>query len=78
MENQLSVIESNPTALADLMGVSQSSSPKKSALAEVKQLHQPIMGTKNVDGEDMEVAVIKAFRDGTELTRVTMVKKDAC
>lgn len=71
MENQLSVIESNPTALADLMGVSQSSSPKKSALAEVKQLHQPIMGTKNVDGEDMEVAVIKAasysvtFPDGS-------------
>tara|TARA_R100000458_G_scaffold42680_1_gene40564 strand:+ start:165 stop:1046 length:882 start_codon:yes stop_codon:yes gene_type:complete len=71
MENNLSVIESNPSALADIMGVSQSSGTSRSALAEVKQIHQPIMGTKNVDGEDMEVAVIKAssysvtFPDGS-------------
>ena len=71
MDNQLSVIESNPSALADIMGVSQSSGTSRSALAEVKQIHQPIMGTKNVDGEDMEVAVIKAssysvtFPDGS-------------
>tara|TARA_R100000742_G_C4273246_1_gene92750 strand:- start:888 stop:1769 length:882 start_codon:yes stop_codon:yes gene_type:complete len=71
MENQVSVIESNPSALADIMGVSQSSGTTRSALAEVKQIHQPIMGTKKVDGEDMEVAVVKAasysvtFPDGS-------------
>ena len=71
MDNQLSVIESNPAALADIMGVSTASVSTRSALAELKQIHQPIMGTKNVDGEDMEVAVIKAasysvtFPDGS-------------
>ena len=31
-----------------------------SALAEIKQVHQNVMGTKQVDGEAMEVAIVKA------------------
>ena len=42
------------------MGMSNTVPSSRSALAEIKQVHQNIMGTKEVDGEKMEVAVIKA------------------
>ena len=73
MENNLSVIERSQSELADLMGVGgETSSPSRSALAHLKQVHQPIMGTKTIDGEEMSVAVIKAgsycarLSDGTD------------
>ena len=47
-------------SLADIMGMSNTPPSSRSALAEIKQVHQNIMGTKKVDGENMEVAVIKA------------------
>ena len=73
MENNLSVIESSQSDLADLMGVGgEVSAPSRSALAELRQIHTNIMGTKDVNGEQMEVAIIKAgsfsvkLPDGTE------------
>ena len=73
MENNLSVIESSQSDLAHLMGVGgEVSAPSRSALAELRQIHTNIMGTKDVNGEQMEVAIIKAgsfsvkLPDGTE------------
>jgi len=59
MENNLSIIGTKEN-LADIMGMSNTVPSSRSALAEIKQVHQNIMGTKEVDGEKMEVAVIKA------------------
>ena len=54
MENNLSVIESSQSDLADLMGVgADTSAPSRSALAELRQIHTNIMGTKDVNGEQM-------------------------
>ena len=59
MENNLAIIGTKEN-LADIMGMSNTVPSSRSALAEIKQVHQNIMGTKEVDGENMEVAVIKA------------------
>ena len=59
MENNLAIIGTKEN-LADIMGMSNTVPSSRSALAEIKQVHQNIMGTKEVDGEQMEVAVIKA------------------
>ena len=59
MENNLAIIGTEEN-LADIMGMSNTVPSSRSALAEIKQVHQNIMGTKEVDGEKMEVAVIKA------------------
>ena len=59
MENNLAIIGTKEN-LADIMGMSNTVPSSRSALAEIKQVHQNIMGTKEVDGEKMEVAVIKA------------------
>ena len=59
MENNLAIIGTKEN-LADIMGMSNTVPSSRSALAEIKQVHQNIMGTKKVDGENMEVAVIKA------------------
>ena len=59
MENNLAVMGTKES-LADIMGMSNTPPSSRSALAEIKQVHQNIMGTKKVDGESMEVAVIKA------------------
>ena len=59
MENSLAVMGTKES-LADIMGMSNTPPSSRSALAEIKQVHQNIMGTKKVDGENMEVAVIKA------------------
>tara|TARA_R100000008_G_scaffold85498_1_gene75608 strand:+ start:2768 stop:3676 length:909 start_codon:yes stop_codon:yes gene_type:complete len=59
MENNLAVMGTKES-LADIMGMSNTPPSSRSALAEIKQVHQNIMGTKKVDGENMEVAVIKA------------------
>lgn len=60
MENTLSVIGKSPADLAELMGMSNVPAKSTSALAEIKQVHQNVMGTKQVDGESMEVAIVKA------------------
>ena len=60
MENTLSVIGKSPADLAELMGMSNVPAKSTSALAEIKQVHQNVMGTKQVDGETMEVAIVKA------------------
>ena len=61
MENNLSIIEKPTSELADIMGVANdTSTPARSALAELRQIHNNIMGTKTVEGEEIEVAVIKA------------------
>ena len=60
MENALEVIGKSPADLAELMGMSNTPAKSTSALAEVKQVHQNVMGTKEVDGEAMEVAIVKA------------------
>ena len=60
MENTLSVIGKSPADLAELMGMSNVPAKSTSALAEIKQVHQNVMGTKQVDGEAMEVAIVKA------------------
>ena len=60
MENALEVIGKSPADLAELMGMSNTPAKSTSALAEVKQVHQNVMGTKEVDGETMEVAIVKA------------------
>tara|TARA_R110002012_G_scaffold54244_5_gene139171 strand:- start:2520 stop:3401 length:882 start_codon:yes stop_codon:yes gene_type:complete len=59
MENSLEIMGTKES-LADIMGMSNTPPSSRSALAEIKQVHQNIMGTKKVDGENMEVAVIKA------------------
>ena len=59
MENNLAIIGTKEN-LAEIMGMSNTVPSSRSALAEIKQVHQNIMGTKEVDGEKMEVAVIKA------------------
>ena len=59
MENNLSIIEKPTSELADIMGVANDiSTPARSALAELRQIHNNIMGTKTVEGEEIEVAVI--------------------
>ena len=60
MENALEVIGKSPADLAELMGMSNAPAKSTSALAEMKQVHQNVMGTKEVDGEAMEVAIVKA------------------
>ena len=60
MDNTLAVIGKSSSDLAELMGMSNVPARSTSALAEVKQVHQNVMGTKEVEGETMEVAVVKA------------------
>ena len=60
MENALEIIGKSPTDLAELMGMSNAPAKSTSALAELKLVHQNVMGTKKVDGEDMEVAIVKS------------------
>ena len=60
MDNTLAVIGKSSSDLAELMGMSNVPARSTSALAEVKQVHQNVMGTKEVDGEMMEVAIVKA------------------
>ena len=60
MDNTLAVIGKSPADLAELMGMSNVPAKSTSALAEIKQVHQNVMGTKQVDGESMEVAIVKA------------------
>ena len=60
MENNLAIIGKSPSDLAELMGMSNTPAQSTSALAEIKQVHQNVMGTKEVEGETMEVAIVKA------------------
>ena len=60
MENALEIIGKSPNDLAELMGMSNAPAKRTSALAELKLVHQNVMGTKQVDGEDMEVAIVKS------------------
>ncbi len=60
MENNLAIIGKSPSDLAELMGMSNVPAKSTSALAEIKQVHQNVMGTKEVEGETMEVAIVKA------------------
>ena len=60
MENALEIIGKSSTDLAELMGMSNVPAKSTSALAEIKQVHQNVMGAKEVDGESMEVAIVKA------------------
>ena len=60
MENALEIIGKSPNDLAELMGMSNAPAKSTSALAEVKLVHQNVMGTKEVDGETMEVAIVKS------------------
>ena len=60
MENALDIIGKSPADLAELMGMSNAPAKSTSALAEIKQVHQNVMGTKEVEGETMEVAIVKA------------------
>ena len=60
MENALEIIGKSPNDLAELMGMSNAPAKSTSALAEIKLVHQNVMGTKQVDGEDMEVAIVKS------------------
>ena len=60
MENALDIIGKSPADLAEIMGMSNAPARSTSALAEIKQVHQNVMGTKEVDGEAMEVAIVKA------------------
>ncbi len=60
MENALDIIGKSPADLAEIMGMSNAPARSTSALAEIKQVHQNVMGTKQVDGEDMEVAIVKS------------------
>ena len=50
MDNTLAVIGKSPADLAELMGMSNVPAKSTSALAEIKQVHQNVMGTKQVDG----------------------------
>ena len=50
MENGLAIIGKSSADLAELMGMSNVPARSTSALAEVKQVHQNVMGTKEVDG----------------------------
>ena len=59
MENNLAIIGKSPSDLAELMGMSNVPAKSTSALAEIKQVHQNVMGTKEVEGEAMEVAIVK-------------------
>ena len=60
MENALEIIGKSPNDLAELMGMSNAPAKSTSALAEIKLVHQNVMGTKEVDGETMEVAIVKS------------------
>ena len=60
MQNDLAIIGKSSADLAELMGMSNLPARSTSALAEIKQVHQNVMGTKEVDGEMMEVAIVKA------------------
>ena len=60
MQNDLAIIGKSTADLAELMGMSNTPARSTSALAEIKQVHQNVMGTKEVDGEMMEVAIVKA------------------
>ena len=60
MENALDIIGKSPADLAEIMGMSNAPARSTAALAEIKQVHQNVMGTKEVDGEAMEVAIVKA------------------
>ena len=60
MENALEIIGKSPNDLAELMGMSNAPAKSTSALAEVKLVHQNVMGAKEVDGETMEVAIVKS------------------
>ena len=60
MENALEIIGKSPNDLAELMGMSNAPANSTSALAEIKLVHQNVMGTKEVDGETMEVAIVKS------------------
>ena len=51
MENNLAIIGKSPSDLAELMGMSNVPAKSTSALAEIKQVHQNVMGTKEVEGE---------------------------
>ena len=57
MENNLSVLDTNTEVSTGFGDVAEA---PKSALSELRLLHNSIMGSKTVDGEDMEVAVVKA------------------
>ena len=59
MENALDIIGKSPADLAEIMGMSNAPAKSTSALAEIKQIHQNVMGTKEVEGEAMEVAIVK-------------------
>ena len=60
MDNNIALISNSPSDLAELMGISNTPAKSTSALAEIKQVHQNVMGTKEVDGETMEVAIVKS------------------
>ena len=60
MQNDLAIIGKSTADLAELMGMSNVPARSTSALAEIKQVHQNVMGTKEVEGETMEVAIVKA------------------
>jgi len=60
VDNNIALISNSPSDLAELMGISNTPAKSTSALAEIKQVHQNVMGTKEVDGETMEVAIVKA------------------
>ncbi len=49
MENNLAIIGKSPSDLAELMGMSNTPAQSTSALAEIKQVHQNVMGTKEVE-----------------------------
>ena len=49
--------------MSKVMGIStegDNSDSKTSTLARVKIIHAPIMGIKNIDGEETETVVVKA------------------
>ena len=59
MENNLSVMEMDANS-GFITGFGKVSETPKSALSELRMVHNNIMGSKTVDGEEMEVAIIKA------------------
>ena len=80
MENNLAIIGKSPSDLAELMGMSNTPAQSTSALAEIKQVHQNVMGTKEVEGETMEVAIVKAgaFCDTIKTIKDLMVVRAVC
>ena len=60
MQNDLAIIGKSTADLAELMGMSNVPARSTSALAEIKQVHQNVMGAKEVDGEMMTYCEKKA------------------